>query len=124
MTAALSLPMLEVPVVGNSFCKGIEPDDLGRIVGDRSAVGDNRGRRPYSFKTVPDIGRNANKRAVVLSREDLLQLAAAGRAFPVVVEDQLDDPAHDRVIEGHDLVQMPSFDRSRVDRGKIDLPEF
>src|SRR5574341_168552 len=124
MTAALGLPMLQVPVVGNTLGKGVESGDLGGIVRDRSAVGDNGGRRPYSFKTVPDIGRDGNKGVVVLSREDLLHLPAAARALPVVVEDELDDPAHDRVIEGHDLVQMPSLDHPRVDDGKIDLPEL
>src|SRR5947209_15827010 len=77
VNAKRSSAMAQRPVVRDPVGERIEPFDLRRVMGDRGAVGDERGRHPLALEAVPHVRRHGDERVVQLADMELLQRAAA-----------------------------------------------
>lgn len=94
------------------------------VVGDRGAVGDERGRRTKPFEAIPYARGNRDEFGIFWVEIDVLIEALGVRGRAIVEEHETDRSNDEIIVEGHHSMVVPSFHDARIDLAEIDFAEF
>jgi hypothetical protein len=112
-----------VPVITNTIRARIEAFNLLWIMRDTGAVGDQSALGSDPFEPVPYKRRDHDEIVIVRPEKYLLNAAAGGTPGTIVEQYELNLANRNSVVKHHLFMDVPGFDRARMNQGKVDFAE-